>query len=83
MFICEVKSNVNLSIPGFHCIRGTTASPNRGGVALLIKNYIFDRISRVDISVDDQIWFEIAGLDGVMFGGLYIPPMDSLYYSEV
>ena len=82
VFICETGTNLPINVPGFNTIYGNTLVANRGGVIFLIKNYLYNMISEVDISVNDQIWFALKCFPSVIFGGCYIPPADSIYYNE-
>ena len=82
VFLCETKTNISLTVPGFNVIVGRTRSPARGGVVFLIKSYLWDKLVRVDVSEEDQIWLELSFLPGIVFGGCYIPPSDSMYYSD-
>ena len=80
IFLCEVATSVSISVPGFYIIQGKTATCNRGGVAILVKNYSYEYIHGVDFTINDQIWFSIPFLPDVIFGGCYIPPSDFIYY---
>ena len=80
IFLCETATNVVFSVPGYHVITGKTTVPNRGGVVILVKNYLYEYITAVDITVNDQIWFAFSFMPSVLFGGCYIPPSDSRYY---
>ena len=82
VFLCETKTNISLSVPGCNVIVGRTRSPARGGVVFLIKSYLWDKLVRVDVSEEDQIWLELSFWPGILFGGCYIPPSDSMYYSD-
>ena len=80
IFLCEIATSVSISVPGFYVIQGKTVTCNRGGVAILVKNYLYEYIHGVDLTMNDQIWFSISFLPDVIFGGCYIPPSDSIYY---
>ena len=36
----------------------------------------------LSLSEEDQIWLELSFWPGILFGGCYIPPSDSMYYSD-
>ncbi len=75
------RGGVTFRVPGFHIVLGSSSNPNRGGVALLVKHYLEKYIQRIDTTVEDQIWLEFSFLPDVIFGGVYIPPADSPYFS--
>ena len=70
-------------MPGFHVVRSQVipGEENRGGVAVLFKNAIWSQVYDVH-KLKDQIWFRLAHLKDFRFGAVYIPPRDSLYYSN-
>ena len=80
IFLCETATNGVFSVPWYHVITGKTAVPNRGGVVILVKNYLYEYITAVVITVNAQIWFAFSFMPSVLFGGCYIPPSDSRYY---
>ena len=82
IFLSETKTNCDFHVPGFNVIIGKTKSPNCGGVALLVRNALSDKISFVDVSYSEQIWAKFSFLPQVIFGGCYVPPSDSIYYSD-
>ena len=82
IFLSEIKTNIEFNVPGFTTIIGKTKKPNRGGIALLVKHYLQDKIVKVDKSIDDQIWIQLSLLPNIWLGGCYITPCDSLYYDE-
>ena len=82
IFLSETKTNCDFHVPGFNVIIGKMKSPNRGGVALLVRNALSDKISFVDVSYSEQIWAKFSFLPQVIFGGCYVPPSDSIYYSD-
>ena len=82
VFLCETKTDLQITFPGYEVINGRTCTPIRGGVILLVKQYLYNWITDIDITANDQIWFRLAPLPGVLFGGFYIAPHDSIYYEE-
>ena len=81
VFICELKSVIP-DIPGYKVILSRTENIERGGAALLIKNYLVPFLIDVDLSEYDQIWFKLLIAPDVLFGACYIPPADSPYYHD-
>ena len=59
-----------------------TVNSRRGGVALLVKNYLYPDLCHIDKSVDDQIWFSLSSIPGTRFCGAYITPSSSPYFTE-
>ena len=47
---------------------------------MLVESSLFPAIKSLDVSVNEQIWFELEGLPDYVFGGVYIPPSNT--YSE-
>ena len=82
VLICETHTNKKLTFPGYKAIYGVNENPLRGGVIVFVKNHLAQYITNIDTSEQDQIWFRFTFLPSVQFGGCYIPPSDSTYYSE-
>ena len=82
VFTCENFTDKQFNVPGYYVISGKSKAPNRGGVALIIRNYLVDHLLNVDISTEEQIWFTFDFLPNVSFGGVYIAPASSSYYCE-
>lgn len=82
LFLCETNTNNEFSVAGYKVLRGISKNPSRGGVSFLIKTWLWDKVVHVDILHEDQIWFELSVLPNIVIGGCYVPPADSLYYSE-
>ena len=57
-----------------------TKGHGRGGVALVVKCKLETKITNVDLSTQDQIWFRIQNIPRVLFGGVYIPPSNSDFF---
>ena len=81
--LSEVKCSYPFSMPGYKCIRSNVIAgeEKRGGVAVLLKNHLFDKLYRTQI-IKDQVWFSLKDISGVRFGAVYVAPRDSLYYWE-
>ena len=82
IFLCELKTDIEISVPGFRVIRSHTENPIRGGAALLVRNYLYEYVIDVDLSEFDQIWFRLLQFPTVLFGACYIPPAESKYYHD-
>ena len=83
IFLGEVKTSIQFTVPGYTVIRKTNASNmHRGGVVLLVKNYVYKLIRNVTCD-EDQIWIQLAHMHNIQIGGCYIPPQDSQYYTDV
>ena len=52
------KTTLPLSVPGFKVIPGASRHANRGGVVVLIRNYLTDRVIAIDTTCEDQVWFK-------------------------
>ena len=82
IFLNETKTNVDFCVPGYKVIIGKSENANRGGVAFLIRNSLCEDITCVDVSYHEQIWVRFSFLPQVVFGGCYVPPSDSMYYTD-
>ena len=58
VFINEIKCAYSFSVPGFKAIisKLDSSSPNRGGTALLLRNWLVPYLASIDCSCVDQIW---------------------------
>lgn len=84
IFISETKTNLNITVPGFVVYQnnnGNDNSAHRGGICVLIKNYLQNDIKSIDTNEPDQIWVEFHSYPHIIFGGIYIPPVDSQYFN--
>ena len=79
--LCEVKTALQVSIPGFVCYSSVDqTSAHRGGVCVFIKVHLCQYVSEVDTSMRDQVWLKMQCTPGVLFGFCYVPPSDSPYF---
>lgn len=79
--LCEVKTALRVSIPGFVCYSSVDqASAHRGGVCVFIKVHLCQYVVEVDTSMRDQVWLKMQCIPGVLFGFCYVPPSDSPYF---
>ena len=74
--------SLRITIPGYEVIYGRTCTSVKGGVILLIKIYLYNRIIDIDITAIGQIWSRLDPFPGVLFGGFYMAPHDSIYYEN-
>lgn len=79
-FCClnEVKGCCNMNVAGFLTLRSSMllSEFNRGGVAVLIKHYLWRAVRNID-SRSDSVWFYLDNLPNVVIGAFYITPYDS------
>ena len=47
---------------------------------MLVKSSLVRFVRKVDLSYEGQIWLELTCFPEFIFGGVYIPPDDSMYY---
>ena len=76
--LSETKTTASPSLPGFVAINNS--KHRHGGVAVLIKRYLYPSVSYVDVDDEGAIWFELRCVPGVMFCGMYNEPSDSPYF---
>ena len=83
IWILETKQIQSISVPGFIVFyKAYKGATHRGGVLLLIKNNLQKLLKNVNLTLESQIWFELSCYPNTRFGGIYIPPTDSLYYDQ-
>ena len=80
--LSEIKTSKLPHVAGFIPVMAKTANPRRGGVALLVKSFLYPDLCHIDTSVNDQIWFSFSSIPGTRFCGAYITPSSSPYYDE-
>ena len=49
----------------------------------MFKHDIYRDVKEMDTTAQEQIWFQLQSVPGVTFGGAYIPPSDSPFFSDV
>ena len=81
--ISETK-RTDILVPGFTVKNnvGNISHAHRGGVSVLVKNYLESELHSLDYNTDDQIWFQLKCFPKWIFGGIYIPPSDSPYFQH-
>ena len=80
--LSEIKTALPINFHGFRTIYGNGKHKTRGGVAVLVRNRLYDDICCIDSSVDDQIWFSLSCIPNVVIGACYIPPRNSPYFGD-
>ena len=78
----EIKVAKLPHIAGFVPIIAKTVNTKRGGLAVLIRNYLYPDVYNIDRTVNDQIWFSLSSVPQVRFCGAYITPSTSSYFNE-
>ena len=82
IFISEIKQKLSVKIPGYEAVEAKNEKYSRGGLIMFVKSSLFPSIKSIDNSVNEQIWFELEALPNYVFGGVYIPPSNSLFFRE-
>ena len=82
VFLTETKTSETPSLSGFKVINNPAKASHRGGLAVLIKNYMFRNVCKIDKSYEGLIVFELDNLPFVTFILCYIAPDDSPYYDK-
>ena len=80
--LSEIKTSKLPHVAGFIPVMAKTANSRRGGVALLVKRYLYTDLCHIDTSVNDQIWFSFGSIPVTRFCGAYITPSSSPYFNE-
>ena len=82
IFLSELKCNYPFSIPGYICIRSNVIKGEelRGGVAVLFSSHFWQFVYDIQRECD-QVWFRLKNTPNFLYGAVYIPPRDSLYFS--
>ena len=78
----EIKVAKLPHVPGFVPIIAKTVNTRRGGLAVLIKTYLYQDVYHIDRTVNDQVWFSLSSVPHIRFCGAYITPSTSPYYDE-
>ncbi len=74
--LSEVKTALPVRMPGYVTYQGkAVGSAGRGGIVILVKNWLSDFVYNVDITIEDQIWLQLRNMDEVLFGFCYVPPL--------
>ena len=76
--LSETKTSAAPSLPGYIAINNSKY--RHGGVAVLLKRYLFPKVCFVDIEDEGAVWFELSCVPGVIFCGMYNEPSDSPYF---
>ena len=78
----EIKTAKLPHIPGFIPKISKSANSKRGGLAVLVKAYLYPDVYNIDDSVNEQLWFSLHSVPGIRFCGAYITPSSSTYFTE-
>ena len=82
IFLTETKTSEEPRLSGFKTINNPAKSSHRGGVAVLVKNFIFSSVCKIDKSYEGVVVFELNNIPFVTFILCYIAPDDSPYYDK-
>ena len=80
VFLSEIKTSGNFSMPGYMTILSNTKNGLRGRCAILVKNSLCSEILSLDITNNDQMRINFRFDPHTLYGGCYIPPHDPPYY---
>ena len=69
LILCETTTYEVFSVPEYNAV------PNKGGVTIVIKNYLHEYITAVDIIVNDQMLYALSFMPSIW--RLYYPQSDS------
>lgn len=78
----EIKTGLRYGMAGFETFsshQGT--AEHRGGCGVLIRNNLVNQVFDMDCSHSDQVRFRLRLCPGIQFIAIYIPPIDSPYFS--
>lgn len=80
IFLNEIKTPLNFSLPGFRTFRTDRAAGNRGGCAILVANWLIDDVHSVEV-ITDLISIRFKSIPDVIFICIYLPPNDSPFFT--
>ena len=81
VWLLETKKYFKLNVPGFQVYQNVSRyGAHRGGVVMLVRAGLVEKIQKVDMSSEGQIWIFLSWQPILKLGGVYIPPEDSPYY---
>ena len=74
VFLCEVKTALQVSIPGFICYSSVDqGSAHRGWVCVLMKTNLCKYVVKVDTKMRNQVGMKFQCFPDVLFGFCYVP----------
>ena len=80
----EMKTNLPVCLPGYVSYMSYDKNnSHRGGTTVLVKNYLCQEVISMDMSIPDQIWFQLRNIPKIVFGACYIPPSNSPFFSHM
>ena len=81
IWLSETKRMISADMSGFISYYNPSVhGKHRGGILLLVKNYLQKYILKVNMNLESQIWLEFSFFPNISFGGVYIPPEDSQFF---
>ena len=82
IWISELKTDSDIHLPGYKLYRNTIKYNNHGGIALFIKDASTKYNNTIEFCGDDGIYVSFSHIPNIIFSGWYVPPSDSLYYTN-
>ena len=82
ILLTELKTSLPFHMSGFQPIISPAMKSHRGGVAIMIKNKIFENITNIDKSYENMLLFQTEFHPNITFVLCYIAPDDSPYYDD-
>ena len=76
--LSEIKTRGTPSVPGYTPILNSKS--NHGGVVVLVKSWMYQKVSMINVEEEGVIAFELSCFPGLRFCGMYNEPTDSLYF---
>ena len=77
----EIKTALEIHLPGYVCYRGRDNDMHRGGSAIMIKNALSRYVESVRILSSDCLLMRMKNLPGITLATCYVPPDDSPYHT--
>ena len=77
----ELKTPLEIHLPGYVCYRKKSDNPHRGGSALLIKDALTKQVAQVRTPSAECVLISLKSLPSTTIATCYIPPEDSAYHS--
>ena len=82
IWLSELKTKLDVHLPGFKCFRNTSRDSNHSGIGLSIRYNLVDQVRFIRFDRDDGICVSFTNMRSVVFGGCYIPTSSSSYFKE-
>ncbi len=69
--LSETKTCLPVRLPGYVTYQGKSlGSDDRGGVVVMVKNYLSNFVCDIDVGIADHVWLQFSNVEEILFGFL-------------